>query len=322
MTNTYRRRLLGFAGGAAALGALPLKAQDKFPSKPIEVVTHAGVGGGTDITARMMMVHAPGVLKTEFVVVNRVGGSGAAAMQYMMEKPRDGHVIALITQTHLLTILRSKGKFKYEDLVPLARATDDPQILAVGKGSPYKSAKELVDAAKGKSLKYGTSLVGGVDHIAVVSIAQTAGMQQPTIVPFRGGGDVVINLVGGNIDCALVNYAEAESQFKAGDIRALAVFAENPMAALPNVPTGKAIGVPRSYSTVRGFVTLRGVPEANLKVLEEGLVKAMKGQMFQTYLESSGQSLDSVVGAGPWKAQLDEFMVEGKKTLEALGLLK
>ena len=322
MTNQNRRRLLGFAGGAAALGILPARAQEKFPSKPIEVVTHAGVGGGTDITARMMMVHAPGVFKTEFVVVNRVGGSGAAAMQYMMEKPHDGHTIALITQTHLLTILRSKGKFKYEDLVPLARATDDPQILAVGKGSPYKSAKELIGAAKGKALKYGTSLVGGVDHIAVVSIARSAGMQQPTIVPFRGGGDVVINLVGGNIDCALVNYAEAESQFKAGDLRALAVFAEKPMAALPNVPTGKEIGVPGSYSTVRGFVTVRGVPEANLKTLEDGLVKAMKGQMFTTYLETSGQSMDSVVGHGPWKAQLDEFMVEGKKTLEALGLLK
>ncbi len=323
MTDSNRRRLLGFAGGAAALGAIPsLRAQDKFPSRPIEVVTHAGVGGGTDITARMMMVHAPGVFKTEFVVVNRVGGSGAAAMQYMLDKPRDGHTIALITQTHLLTILRSKGKFKYEDLVPIARATDDPQILAVGKGSPFKSAKDLLGAGKGKALKYGTSLVGGVDHIAVVSIARTAGMQQPTIVPFRGGGDVVINLVGGNIDCALVNYAEAESQFKAGDIRALAVFAEKPMEALANVPTGKEIGVPGSYSTVRGFVTLRGLPEANLKILEEGLVKAMKGQMFNTYLQSSGQSLDSVVGAGPWKAQLDEFMVEGKKTLEALGLLK
>ena len=322
MINSNRRRLIGFAGGAAALSAFPVQGQDKFPSKPIEVVTHAGVGGGTDITARMMMVHAPGVFKTEFVVVNRVGGSGAAALQYMMEKPRDGHVIALITQTHLLTILRSKGKLKYEDLVPLARATDDPQILAVGKGSPFKTAKDLLGAGKGKALKYGTSLVGGVDHIAVVSIARTAGMQQPTIVPFRGGGDVVINLVGGNIDCALVNYAEAESQFKAGDIRALAVFADKPMAALSNVPTGKDIGVPGSYSTVRGFVTLRGTPEANVKALEEGLVKAMKGQMFQTYLESSGQSLESVVGAGPWKAQLDEFMVEGKKTLETLGLLK
>ncbi|MGH8691287.1 MAG: hypothetical protein ACREUS_09700, partial [Burkholderiales bacterium] len=107
MADTNRRRLLGFAGGTAALSAFPLRAQEKFPSKPIEVVTHAGVGGGTDITARMMMVHAPGVFKTEFVVVNRTGGSGAAALQYALDKPRDGHVILLITQTHLLTILRS-----------------------------------------------------------------------------------------------------------------------------------------------------------------------------------------------------------------------
>jgi tripartite-type tricarboxylate transporter receptor subunit TctC len=322
MTNSNRRKLIGFAGGAAALSMLPARGQDKFPSRPIEVVTHAGVGGGTDITARMMMVHAPGVFKNEFVVVNRVGGSGAAAMQYMLDKPRDGHTIALITQTHLLTILRSKGKFKYEDLVPLARATDDPQILAVGKGSPYKSAQDLLGAGKGKALKYGTSLVGGVDHIAVVSIARTAGMQQPTIVPFRGGGDVVINLVGGNIDCALVNYAEAESQFKAGDIRPLAIFADKRLGALPNVPTGKEIGIPGNQSTVRGFVTLSGVPADRVKALEDGLVKAMQGQLFKTYLETSGQSLDSVVGAGPWKAQLDEFMVEGKKTLEGLGLLK
>jgi len=322
MTNQNRRRLLGFAGGSAALAALNIEAQEKFPSRPIEVVTHAGVGGGTDITARMMMVHAPGVFKNEFVVVNRVGGSGAAALQYMLEKPRDGHVIALITQTHLLTILRSKGKFKYEDILPLARATDDPQILTVGKGSPYRTAQDLIAAGKGKALKYGTSLVGGVDHIAVVSIARSAGMQAPTIVPFRGGGDVVINLVGGNIDCALVNYAEAESQFKAGDTRALAIFADKRLGALPNVPTGKEIGVPGSYSTVRGFITLSGTPADRVKILEAGLVKAMQGQLFQTYLETSGQSMDSVVGAGPWKAQLDEFMVEGKKTLEALGLLK
>jgi tripartite-type tricarboxylate transporter receptor subunit TctC len=321
--DSNRRRLLGFAGGSAALSVLPIHAQDKFPSKPIEVVTHSGVGGGTDITARMMMVHAPGVLKTEFVVVNRTGGSGGAAMDYLNERPKDGHTIALITQTHLLTILRSKGRYKYEDLVPLARATEDPQILMVGKGSPLKTGQDFAQAGKGKALKYGTTHVGSVDHIGSVAVSRAAKHQPPVIVPFRGGGDIVINLVGGNIDCALVNYAEAESQLKAGDVRALAVFAGNRLKALPNVPTGKEIGVDAgSQSTVRGFVTARGVPADRIKALEEGLVKAMQGQMFQTYLENSGQALDSVTGAGPWKAQLDQFMVDGKQTLEALGLLK
>ena len=320
--DTNRRRVLGFAGGSLALGALPrAHAQDKFPSKPIEVVTHSGVGGGTDITARMMMVHAPGVLKTEFVVVNRTGGSGAAAMDYLLER-KDGHTIALVTQTHLLTILRSKGRYKYEDLVPLARATEDPQFLMVGKASPFKTPQDFVAGGKGKALKWGTSHVGSIDHIGTVAVARAARHQAPVIVPFRGGGDIVISLVGGNIDCALVNYAEAESQIKAGDIRPLAVFAENRLKAAPNVPTGKEIGVPTVQSTVRGFVTARGVPADRVKLLEDGLVKAMQGQLFQSYLETSGQSSESVTGSGPWKAQLDAFMQEGKQTLEALGLLK
>jgi putative tricarboxylic transport membrane protein len=322
MTDSNRRRLLGFAGGAVVFSVLPARAQDKFPSKPIEVVTHSGVGGGTDITARMMMVHAPGVFKTEFVVVNRTGGSGAAALQYALEKPRDGHVIALITQTHLLTILRSKGQLKYEDLVPLARATEDPQVLMVGKNSPFKTAQDFLGAGKGKALKWGTTHVGSVDHIGSVAVARAAKHQPPVIVPFRGGGDIVINLVGGNIDCALVNYAEAESQVKSGDVRALVTFADKRLNVLSSVPTGKEIGVPVSQSTVRGFVTVKGVPDDRVKALESGLVKAMQGQLFQSYLETSGQSTDSVVGAGPWKAQLDAFMTEGKQTLEALGLMK
>jgi tripartite-type tricarboxylate transporter receptor subunit TctC len=75
------------------------RAQERFPSRTIEVVTHAGVGGGTDITARMMMVQAPAEFGQELVVVNRVGGSGAAALAYAASKPRDGHTILLITQT-------------------------------------------------------------------------------------------------------------------------------------------------------------------------------------------------------------------------------
>jgi tripartite-type tricarboxylate transporter receptor subunit TctC len=321
-----RLRTIAFLG-ALGLACAPVAlqnaaAQDKFPTKPIEVVTHAGVGGGTDITARMMMVHAPGEFKTEFVVVNRTGGSGAAAMQYAAGQPRDGHTIMLITQTHLLTIMRGKAPVKYEDLAPLARATDDPQILMVGKASPFKSAKDWLEAGKSKAIRYGITQVASVDHIAVVRVADKAKHQKPNLVPFKGGGDVVINLVGGNIEAALLNYAEAESQLKTGDVRALAIFADKRLAALPDVPTSKEIGLADTHSTVRGFVTLKGAPEATNKALEEGLVKAMKGQLFQSYLNTSGQSLDSVVGAVGWKAQLDDFMTEGKKTLETLGLLK
>lgn len=201
-------------------------AQEKFPSKLIEVVTHAGVGGGTDLTARMMMVQAPATLGTELTVVNKTGGSGAAALGYADSRPKDGHTILLLTQTHLLTMLQGRtGNLKPGDIVGIARATDDPQVLMVGAKSPYKTAQEFIEAAKKKSMKFGTTQIGSVDHIAVTGFSAKAGLEKPTVVPFRGGGDIVVNLVGGNLDGALLNYAEAESQIKAGEVLVLLVFA-------------------------------------------------------------------------------------------------
>ena len=303
-----------------AAGLSGAAAQEKFPSKTIEVVTHAGVGGGTDITARMAMVQAPAEFGQELVVVNKTGGSGAAALGYTAGRPKDGHTIMLITQTHLLTALQGRGSgVKVDEIIGLARATDDPQILMVGKNSPFKTAKEFIDASKGKAMKYGTTQIASVDHIAVLGFAKQAGLQQPTVVPFRGGGDIVINLVGGNLDAALLNFAEAESQIKAGEVRVLLTLSEERNPSLPDVPTGKEIGVPAYYSTVRGFAVLKGTPEDRIKALEDGLVKAMNGKLYQDYLKSSGQSSKSVVGRQEWQKQIDEFARTGQEALTAIG---
>jgi putative tricarboxylic transport membrane protein len=298
-------------------------AQEKFPSKPIEVVTHAGVGGGTDITARMMMVQAPATLGTELIVVNKTGGSGAAALGYADSRPKDGHTIMLLTQTHLLTILQGKGgNVKPDDIVGLARATDDPQILMVGASSPYKTAQEFIDAAKKKAMKFGITHIASLDHVSVISFDDKAGLEKPTVIPFKGGGEITINLVGGNIDAALSNFAEAESQIKAGEVRPLLTFAAQRMDSVPQTPTATEIGIPAIYSTVRGFAVLKGTPENRIKVLEEGLTKAMNGKIFQDYLKSSGQSPTSVVGRAEWQAQLNEFMMTGRDALAALGITK
>jgi putative tricarboxylic transport membrane protein len=305
------------AGLAPLSGA---SAQEKFPSKTIEVVTHAGVGGGTDITARMAMVQAPATCGQELVVVNKTGGSGAAALGYAASRPKDGHTVLLITQTHLLSALQGRGGgINVDDIVGVARATDDPQILMVSKNSPYKTAKEFIEASKSKPMKYGTTQIASVDHIAVMGLAKAAGLQTPVVVPFRGGGDIVVNLVGGNIDAALLNYAEAESQIKAGEVRVLATMSQERNPSLPDVPTGKEAGVPFESSTVRGFAVLKGTPEDRIKALEECLIKAMQGQLFQDYLKSSGQATKSVVGREPWQKQLDEFARTGKEALAAIG---
>ncbi|MGG5812438.1 Bug family tripartite tricarboxylate transporter substrate binding protein [Falsiroseomonas sp. CW058] len=316
-----RRRGLLAAGGAI-LAAPSLRAQERFPSRTVEVVTHAGVGGGTDITVRMMMVQAPAEFGQEFTVVNRTAGSGAQALQYVAGKPADGHTLLLVTQTHLLSQLRNRSLPQLSDLIPVARATEDPMFVLVRRDSPLRGPDELLSAGRARSLRFGGTHVGGVDHVAIFAFGRAAGLQQPTLVPFRGGGEIVINLVGGNIDTALVNPGEAESQLRSGEVRPLMVLSENRLPGYPNVPTGKELGINTTAATVRGYCVLKGTPEDRVARLEQGLIRAMSGPVYKGYLENTGQSPESVTGRQAWAAQLEGFFNEGREALTALGLLR
>ena len=320
---TRRHVLRGAAGIGATLAAPRLAgAQARFPDRPVEVVTHAGVGGGTDLTARMMMVGAAAEFGVEFTVVNRTAGSGAQALQYLASKPADGHTIILVTQTHLLTMLRNRSLPQFGDLIPVARATEDPQLVLVRRDSPFRTPADLVAAGKARSLRFGGTHVGGVDHVAIFAFGRAAGIMQPTLVPFRGGGEIVINLVGGNIDTAVVNPAEAEAQLRAGELRPLMILSEKRLSAFPDLPAGKELGINTVASTVRGFCVLKGTPEGRVQRLEQGLIRAMSSQNFRDYLQNSGQSPDSVAGAAAWGAQLAAFNNDGREALQALGLLR
>lgn len=317
------RLILWGAVFALALASDSAGAQEKFPSKPIEVVTHAGIGGGSDIMARMMMVHAPAEIGGELVIANKVGGAGAPALAYAASRPRDGHTILLITQTHLLTLLQGRGgELKPDEIVALARGTDDPQILMVGKSSPTRSARDFVEASKTKAQRYGTTQIGSVDHLGVIGFAKAAGAQKPTIVPFRGGGDIVLSLVGGDIDAALINYSEAETQIRSGDVLPLMTLTKERLPSLPEVPTATELGIPAVFSTIRGFAVLKGTPEDRIVKLETALQKAMSAKVYQDYLKSSGQSAASVTSRIEWQAQIDDYLKAGKAALEELGAAK
>ena len=131
---------MSLTAGVSAL-ALTAVAQDKFPSKTIEVITHAGAGGGTDVNSRMMMLRGRRVLKADMVVVNKRGGNGASAMNYFKTRPADGHTIMTFTIGHAITMAKGKTSLKVDEMAPIARGTNDPQILMVNcKKSKYKTS--------------------------------------------------------------------------------------------------------------------------------------------------------------------------------------
>lgn len=298
-------------------------AQEQFPSATINVITHAGPGGGTDITTRMMMLRGRKAFDQDMVVVSKTGGSGAAALQYLKSQDCDGHTIMTLTQSHILQIAQNKVPVTIDEVVGLARATLDPQVLAVRADNEIQTLADLVEKSNATEggLKWGTTFVGGTDHIAIHNFTKAAGGIPYTIVPFEGGGDIVTNLVGGDVEVGILNYAEAESQFTAGELRPVAALTEERIDSLPDTPTAKEQGIDAEASTIRGFVTLDCVPEERLAVLEQGLLEAMNHSIYQNYITSSGMPKSSVVGRDEWTAQIRKLYDESQSALKDLGML-
>jgi putative tricarboxylic transport membrane protein len=296
-------------------------AADKYPSKTIEVVTHAGAGGGTDVNSRMMMLRARRTLKTDMVVVNKRGGGGARAMNYFMTRPADGYTIMTFTIGHAITMAKGKTKLKVEDMAPIARGTDDPQILMVNcKKSNYKTPEDLIAGMKKNKLKFGTTQIGTIDHITAYVFAKKGGLMQPTIVPFKGGGELATQLVAGAVDVGVLNLSEASAPIDAGDICPLIILGKKRMKPIPKAKTGIELGIPVVLSTVRGFVTHAKVPAEKVAVLEKGIMKAMQHKMYQSYLATSGLDDSSPADSKEWGEQIKAMIAEFVPAIKEMGL--
>ena len=297
-------------------------AQEKFPSKPIQVVIHSKYGGGTDTTARMMMIRSRRVLGVDMSVVARRGGSGAKAHQYALGKAKDGYTVLALTQSHLYTIARGKSPLKIDDVVGVARAMDDPTFITVSSSSEYKSLADIVNASKTKALNWGVAQVGGTEHIGLAQFAKVAGIKFK-VVPFGSGAQMVQALMSGAIVATLPNVSEAGSQVKDGTFRALAVMAEKRLNDYPNVPTTYEAGYKVKTSTTRGYWVLKGTPQDRIEVLSKGMVKAMKHEVFANYLKSAGLTVeDSVAGHEVWTKHIKEEYAKAENALKDLGLIK
>ncbi|PCH80168.1 MAG: transporter [Hyphomicrobiales bacterium] len=292
-----------------------------YPSKTIEVVTHAGNGGGTDVTTRMMMLRARRVLKQDMVIVNKKGGGGAVAMNHYLKLPADGHAILTFTIGHAATLAKGKTKMTLDDIRPIARGTDDPQILMV-KCGVYDSAEAFVAAQKENAIIYGTTHLGNIDDVSAFMFTKKGGMKTPKIVPFDGGGELATQLVAGAVDAAVLNLAEAGSQIEAGDVCPIVVLADKRMDALSDVSTAKEMGIPVSFSTVRGFVVHKDTPDDVAKAIEDALLKSMKHPVYQGFLTSVGLDATSVAGSEVWGNQIDTMVTDMESALKELGFIQ
>ena len=287
----------------------------------IQAITHAGFGGGTDVTTRMMLLRARRVLKQDMQLVNKKGGGGASSMDYMMSLPADGQHTLTWTTGHAVSMALGKTDVSLSDMRPLARGTDDPQLFVVNCNADIKDADVFINTQKSKSLSYGTTHTGGIDDVSAVAFTKKGGLKDPKIVAYKGVAPIKTNLIKGDIDVGVLNLGEALTEINEGLLCVSIVLANDRMAKIGDSPTAKELGIPVSLSTVRGFVTKAGVSDERAAELEAGMLKAMGHNYYKNFLTEIGLDDTSVVGADEWGKQMESMLADMTAALKDLGYI-
>jgi tripartite-type tricarboxylate transporter receptor subunit TctC len=263
------------ACAAAALTSLASAtwAQSWEPTKPVTFVIPAGTGGGADQMARFIqgVVTKHNLMKQPMIVINKGGGAGAEGFLEVKKGNGDPHTI-IITLSNLFTTPLATGvPFSWKDLTPVAMLALDQFVLWVNSETPYKSAKDYVDAVKAgddKKFKMGGTGSKQEDQIVTVALEKMTAPKKLTYVPYAGGGAVATQLVGKHVDSTVNNPIEAVSQWKAGALRALCLFDAKRSIytskvtkdqAWSDIPTCKEAGLDVQYQMLRGIFMAPGV---------------------------------------------------------------
>jgi putative tricarboxylic transport membrane protein len=257
---------------ALALFPTPTPAQAWEPTKPVEFVVPAGTGGGADQMARFIqgMVAKHNLMKQPLVVVNKSGGAGAEGFLLVKGAQGDPHKIVITLSNLFTTPLATAVPFNWRDLTPVSMLALDQFILWVNEESPHKTAKAYLDAVKAapdKTFKMAGTGSKQEDQIITVLLEKAAG-KKITYIPFKGGGDVAVQLVGKHVDSTVNNPIEAESHWRAGKLRPLCVMDTQKMPytdkltasqSWADVPPCASAGLPVDYLMLRGIMMPPGV---------------------------------------------------------------
>ena len=206
--------------GAAAIGLAGAAQAAWEPTKPVEFVVPAGTGGGADQMARLIqgIIVKHKLMKESMVVVNKSGGAGAEGFLSVKDAKGDPHKI-IITLSNLFTTPMATGvPFNWKDLTPVSMMALDQFVLWVNAETPYKTAKEYIAAVKAagpSKMKMGGTGSKQEDQIITVGLEKATGTKF-IYVPFKGGGEVAVQLVGKHIDSTVNNPIEAVAQWRAG----------------------------------------------------------------------------------------------------------
>jgi putative tricarboxylic transport membrane protein len=299
------------AAGAAALLFCGAPANAAWePTRPVELIVPAGTGGGADQMARVIqgIVSKHGLMKQSMVVINKAGGAGGEGFLDVKSATRNPHKL-IITLSNLFTTPLGTGiPVSWKDLTPVAMMALDEFVLWVNAETPYKSVKEYIDAVK--AAPPGQFKMGGTgskqeDQIITVAIEKSTGTKF-TYIPYRGGGEVAVQLVGKHVDSTVNNPIEAVAQWRGGQLRPLCVFDGKKLEytekvaqeqAWSDIPTCKSQGLDMEYLMLRGIFMTPGATPDQVNFYVELLKKVRETPEWKDLMKNGAFNQTFMTGA-------------------------
>jgi putative tricarboxylic transport membrane protein len=308
-------------------GAVAASAQDKYPSRPVEIIVPYAPGGGSDTMVRNMVkiIEQHKLVPVPIAVVNKAGGGGAIARTQFSQARPDGYMLGVMDPNPVIQQLLGEAPQNYRtDFTYIAKLVDDVNFLIVRSDSPIKTLAEAIAEIKmrgPKRFSIAGTATGSQDHLASLDFDAAVGQQTNYLIT-KSGGEVLTTLLGGHVDAAWANPSECIEQYKAGQVRILAVGDTKRLPDFPDVPTFKQAGVDMVSYNWRGL----GGPPGLSKPIVDYWIDVL-GKMRSTpdwqqgYLAKVYQEDGWLVGDELMTFVHKEFE-QFKEVFEKLGMLK
>jgi tripartite-type tricarboxylate transporter receptor subunit TctC len=308
---------------ALAAYAACVHAQD-YPTKPITMVNPFPPGGVVDVVGRPLAAFLEKSLKQPVIMVQKTGAGGAVGFAYVAKAPADGYTILMgLSSISIFPVSdRINGKtppYELKEFAPIALVTADPTVLVVRTDGPYKSVKDLINAAKANpgKINYSSSGVYGTLHVAMEIFANAAGIKL-FHVPYQGGGPAVTALLGGQVEALASGPAAAIGQIKAGKMRALASWGAERLALMPDIPTFKELGYDAEFYIWSGVFVPASTPAPIVNTLREAVRQAANSPEFKSAMEKVSTPV-AYLDAPEFQKYWDKDAARLKTALEKIG---
>ena len=297
---------LALLAGAALLAASPKAKAQELSGKPIRLLVGLSAGGATDVMARLMALKMSESMRTTVIVENKVGGNFIPALRELTSSPPDGHTLFFISTSALITQpLHPDYPFDLTKLTPVTQVATGPLILVARNDLRIKSVRELIEYASKNPDKLRFGVGGGTGsslYLATELLKARTGMKV-TLVPYRGAGPALNDLLGSHIDAMFDAMPVMVTQAKAGKVTPLAVTSSKRSPALPNVPTILESGLSYEIAGWFGILAPANTPPAIVRRLRDEIAKALAAPEVVAQLDGQGMQ---PVGSQPeeWRKYL------------------